>query len=383
MNIYNKLIDVIGQYMKWKDIRHLRTFCWIVIGLLESGNVNLPNWTVYIESRAEKAQSIVRRFSRWLNNGRINIKEIYHPLIKYILKEWCGKVIYLMLDTTMLWDKYCIMRVNLNYRGRGIPLVWDIKEQGGSVIQLKYYRPLLMELKTLLPENCKVKLLADRGFADTELMKVLSKELKWNWAIRVKEHYYFYKKGKRIKIGSIKPLRGMAYFYNNIYLTAKSYGPVHLACGCPINGSDYWYVVSDERVSIDTFNDYALRFDIEESFRDEKTGGFNIEKSRLRSVDSLKRLYLVLSVATICLVSQGLETVKNGKRTFVDPHYHRGSSYFKIGWLWIKKAIKKHYDIINSLFLSSDIDTEPVISSKKQYKKKGEIKFLVYDYISV
>jgi len=304
MCIHNKLMNVIGQYIKCKDIRHLKTFCWIIIGLLQSGNINLTNWTMYIESKAEKDQSIVRRFSRWLSNKRINIKEIYYPLIKHILNECSEKVIYLMLDTTMLWDKYCIIRVNLNYRGRGIPVVWDIKEQGGSVIKLKYYRHLFLELKSLLPENCKVKLLADRGFADTELMKLLSEELKWNRAIRVKEHYYFHKKWRRIKIGSIKPLRGLAVFYNNIYLTDKCYGPVHLACGCPRNGSEYWYVVSDGRVSIDTFNDYALRFDIEESFRDEKRGGFQIESSRIRSIDSLKRLYLVLSVATICLVSQ-------------------------------------------------------------------------------
>ena len=43
---------------------------------------------IYIQSRANLAQSKQRRFSRWLHNPRINPQRLYSPLIQAALKGW-------------------------------------------------------------------------------------------------------------------------------------------------------------------------------------------------------------------------------------------------------------------------------------------------------
>ena len=90
-----------------------------------------------------------------------------------------------------------------------------------------------------------------------------------------------------------------------------------------------------------TFQEYGLRFDIEENFLDDKSNGFQLESSLIRSAPALTRLCLVLAMTTLYLVSQGVEVVKQGKRRWVDPHWFRGQSYLKIGWNWVKLALSR------------------------------------------
>jgi hypothetical protein len=63
-----------------------------------------------------------------------------------------------------------------------------------------------------------------------------------------------------------------------------------------------------------------MRFDIEENFLDDKSNGFQLESSLIRSSDALSRLCFVISMATLYLVSQGTQVVSDNKRRWVDPH---------------------------------------------------------------
>lgn len=77
---------------------------------------------------------------------------------------------------------------------------------------------------------------------------------------------------------------------------------------------------------------YGLRFDIEENFLDDKSGGFQLESSELFDSQALVRLGMVMAAATLYLVSSGLAVVARGLRPLVDAHWKRGLSYFQIGW---------------------------------------------------
>lgn len=109
--LYDELYSLVGQPTRWADIRHLQTLVWMVIGLICSGCINLTQWGVYIQSRASYAQSRQRRLSRWLHNPRINVQRLYSPLIAAALSQWGAEEIVLILDTTMLWNQYCVIRV--------------------------------------------------------------------------------------------------------------------------------------------------------------------------------------------------------------------------------------------------------------------------------
>jgi hypothetical protein len=50
---------------------------------------------------------------------------------------------------------------------------------------------------------------------------------------------------------------------------------------------------------VKTFEEYGLRFDIEENFLDDKSNGFQLESSLIRSAAALERLCVVLAITTL------------------------------------------------------------------------------------
>ena len=84
---------------------------------------------------------------------------------------------YLALDTSMLWNELCHIWISVIYRGRAIPLVWKTIKHKRSTVAFEKYRDLLDKAAKLLPLGTKVVFLADRGFADRELMEYLSKTM--------------------------------------------------------------------------------------------------------------------------------------------------------------------------------------------------------------
>ncbi len=124
--LYDTLFSLFGQNRHvWKYLRHLKTFVWIVVGLISGETVHLPVWAIYVVGRARQAASSVRRFARWLNNPRINVTAIWQAYVRHVLQSRQGRL-YIALDTTSLWNRYCWIRTSFIYRGRAIPIAWLI-----------------------------------------------------------------------------------------------------------------------------------------------------------------------------------------------------------------------------------------------------------------
>ena len=121
--------------------------------------------------------------------------------------------------------------------------------------------------------------------------------------------------------------------------------------------------------------DYACRFGIEEGFRDEKSGGFHLEESGIRDEQMLEKMILVIAVATIVAVSEGLFVIESGKREEVDSHWIRGLSYFQIGLRWIYRLIRQQSGYTKAHFeLKATNDPISGAPSKKEAKKRWQRK---------
>ncbi|NEO65362.1 MAG: transposase [Moorea sp. SIO4G2] len=383
--LYDALVTLLGQSKEWADIRHLYTLVWMVMGLIHSGSVNLTKWTMYIHSRAVFAQSKQRRFSRWLHNPRINPQRLYRPLIQGALKGWSESLLFLSLDTSMLWNQYCLIRVAVVYRGRAVPIAWRVLEHPSSSVNIQAYQALLKRVGSLMPVGVKVILLGDRGFIDTLLMKYACQQLGWNYRIRIKSDFWIWRPGNRwCQVKDFHLGRGQALLLQNVRIhKTNPYGPVNLALACEGVSGELWYIVSNEATTLQTFREYGLRFDIEESFLDDKSNGFELESSQIRNSPALSRLCLVLAITTLYLTAQGTEVVAQGKRRMVDPHWFRGSSYLKIGWSWVKTALTLGWELFQTLILNGRPDPSPAIASRKQdEKKRYRLEFTVrsFDY---
>ncbi len=160
-------------------------------------------------------------------------------------------------------------------------------------------------------------------------MKIV-KQLGWHFRIRLKSDTWIYlTNGQRQQIRALMPPVGKGTCHAHVQITEQKYGPLHLAIAHVITpqGTEKWAIVSDEPVGRHTFDEYGLRFNIEENFPDDKSAGFNLENSRLQDSMAISRLCLILAVATVYLVSSGTAVVTLGLRLVVDTHWRRGLSY--------------------------------------------------------
>ena len=172
---------------------------------------------------------------------------------------------------------------------------------------------------------------------------------------------------------------GQAYFTPVVSVgKTKPYPDVYLAFAHDKQSGEDWVIVSDEPTSLQTFAQYRLRFQVEESFLDIKSNGFNLQASRLRDKFALCRLCCVIALTILFLVLQAVQVVASGKLRQVDAHWERGMSYLKLGWNWIRLAITQQCNIQLIRFLPSVPDPQPAIASKRQHDDsfKREFTFL-------
>ncbi len=377
--LYDALKIWLGQDCRWAHLGHLTTCCWMVFALIQTGSVSLTKWTTYLPCRGRYAQSKQRRVRRWLGNSRINIHRLYKPLIQSALATWEAECLYLCLDTSLFWEEYCLIRLAVVYRGRSIPLAWRVLEHASASVSADTYQALLMQSAQYLPSGVAVILLADRGFVHTRAMQTM-RQLGWHYRIRLKSDTWLWRPGSGwCQPTSFHLARGKALCFHNVRLhLQEKYGPVHVILGRNNINGEFWAVVSDQPTCPKTFAEYGLRFDIEEGFLDDQTGGWNLQRSEIRSVTDLSRLWFILAVATLYVTAQGLDVVQAGRRRWIDTHWFRGNSYFRIGLEWTKAALLNGWQLIQQVCFTAYLDPEPAMASRRQHNKKaGRLDFNV------
>lgn len=340
-HFHRQLLDFLRQYSHSCDLRHLKALAWMVSALICSGQLSLSAWEPYVSSRAKQAQSVERRWRRFLGNERIGVESLYVPLVLAALSGWQNHRLYLALDTTVLWNRYCMIHLSVVCCGRAVPVLWRVLEHGSATVAFKEYKPLLRKARWLLRHHSDKMLLADRGFANHELMSWLQAS-GWHYCLRLPTDVLVH--GPRrypIVVGSVWPALGEATFYRHVGLWQDGTHRCNLVLASVKGVKEPWAVITDEPPSLQTLWQYALRFRVEELFLDSKSGAFELEDSRLRSVDALERLYLVAAVALLYGTAQGMAVQIAGLRQQVDPHWRRGISYLKIGLRWLNGVLHK------------------------------------------
>ena len=247
------------------NLGRLYTLTWAAVGLLLEKTISLTVWATVIQERAKWAASRYRRLHRWMHNKKVRPHTIYAPLVRTALARWTETCIYVALDTSVLWNKFMLVRLSLIYRGRAIPLAWTVLAHPSARVAFVDYRDMLYRAAELFTPGQRIVLLADRGFCAVELLQAL-KRLGWHYRIRAKQSLTVCRAGRHqgCPVERMLPGRGQARFIQQVWLTRRRIGPVHLALAWPAAGQkdlDPWIVISDEPTDLGTFDEYGLRFD--------------------------------------------------------------------------------------------------------------------------
>ena len=316
----------------------------------------------------------MERLNYFVHNPNINAETFYVPLLRQFLQAWEGTAMTLTLDTSVLWDQYCLIEVCLIWGGRSIPLGQTVLEHGSATVGYEDYRPVLENTLKLLPPGCQVMLLADRGFEHGAFIRWL-RERRWSWAIRAKSDLNItLSQGQTRAVADLLPPKEEAYLFRDVTILQDI--ECHLATAHLAMAGEAWAVLTDVPPSLHTFEVYGQRFGgIEPHFKDYKSAAFELIRSHLRDAQALSCLLMLLAAATLIAISLAVIVVTQGRRKALDWHSQRGLSFLQLGLREIKRLCYQRLPLPSLAILPRRSPPPASASLKKREYLETRIEF--------
>jgi hypothetical protein len=343
--LHAELIRFLRQHCPVCDERHLTVLAWMVAGLLLSQTVCFDHWKAKLPMVHCLAASWQRRCRRWLGNQRISVDALYGPLVLWAIQHWqkpCHSL-HLALDTTVLWNHSCVVALSMVCHGRAIPLLWQTLEHPSASVSADVVIGLLQRADRLLADCPAITLLADRGFPSAELLGWFEGRERWSYVMRLRGDAEIHGTAAPLgcQVRRLQLPRGHCRGYRDVQLWGDGQRRANLVLARPIGikASEPWYLVSNRDPTLDLVWAYGQRFCCEQLFRDQKSGIFQLENSRLRDPARIDRLLLVVAIAVLISSLQGYAVSLSGQRQRVDPHWKRGLSFARIGLHWLQQSV--------------------------------------------
>jgi hypothetical protein len=379
--LHAELIGFLRQHCPVRDRRHLVLLGWMVVGLLLSETVCFDRWKTRLPLAHCLAASWQRRCQRWLANSRIDVEALYGPLVLWAIQHWQnqGHSLHLALDTTMLWNRCCVVVVSVVVHGRAIPLLWQTLEHPSASVSASVSIALLEKADQLLAGFGAITLLADRAFPCDELLSWFRGRSRWSYVMRLRGDTEIH--GTAAPLGcQVRKLhlrRGQCRGFRGVRLWADGSQSVNLVIAHPtgLPVEEPWFLISNRSPDLDLVWSYEKRFCCEQLFRDQKSGVLHLADSGLRDPQRIDRLLLVVAIAVLASSLQGYALSLAGLRRQVDPHWKRGVSFLRIGLAALQMAVA---DAAARLMNWRSIPLqalEPCIPSLKTKRKQAEAWF--------
>lgn len=297
-----------------------------------------------------KPDTVERRLQRLLSNPRLDWSQGCRGLARWVLRSWASAEVVLLVDETYLQDKLRVMVVSLAYRGRALPLAWWAYPPGEWPLgQVELIRTLLGWVAEALPAGKRVWVQADRGIGTSPGLLEVIERLGWYYLVRVQG-------GVRLR-WSQGGERKEARFAEVVGEQGQRWqGPVEAfkqagwkrcwALGVWKAGQEQpWLLLSNDPSAQE--GDYALRMWEELAFRDLKSNGWQWQRSRVWQPQHANRLWLVLALAYLWVLSLGTRVLRRG-RLWRELSRGRGTrrSVFQLGLRYLKRwlALGKRLD---------------------------------------
>lgn len=311
---------------------------------------------ILFESRRQKLR-------RLLKLAQLTIETLWFPCFQELLKTYfsVNETVYLVIDRTN-WGAINILMVSIVYDKRALPVYWIFLKKKGSS-NLTEQKAVLSKSLELISEYSPV-VLGDREFCSPKLGSWLRQKgvsfclrLKCNTHIQQDNGLY-----QELKAYGLAP--GMKLFLNEKQVTQqKGFGSFNVACKWKktyrgFKTKEPWYILTNLSSLEAAILAYQKRFDIEEMFRDFKSGGYSLEGSKL-SDESLSKLMIIVAIAYTSAALQGRKIKRMGIQKYVarpetpSTRQRRHSSFY-IGqhlhhWLRLGHLCQKSVDELRQI----------------------------------
>jgi hypothetical protein len=224
------------------------------------------------------------------------------------------------------------LMLHVLYKGRALPLAWRVRQCPKGQFPEELHIALVEVVRELIPAGTTVVFLGDGEFDGIALQETLH-EAGWWYACRTSKSTTATWEGETVALNELgaclKP--GRLIELKEVAFTQDAYGPVMVLCCWAQGYAEPVYLVSHLSSAEEAIRYYQKRFRIETFFSEQKSRGFNIQKSRVTDPQRLSRLLIASCLAYIWIVYLGSLCQKEGWQRVIHRSKRCDLSLFQLG----------------------------------------------------
>ena len=310
------------------------------LGVIRSGSLAVHAIGLGLaQARGLKTKHAVKQVDRLLSNEGIDIDAARRHWVPYVAGPRTN------INVAMDWTDFdadgqaTIMLSLLTRHGRATPLLWlTVDTDTLKNHRNEYEYQVLVRLADALPSDIKVCIVADRGFGDQKLYRVLSEQLKFDYVIRFRANIIVTARDGETRTAAawVGP-GGRAKVLRGAEVTADRYQVGTVLCVRDKDMKQAWCLATSraEATASDLKGLYGKRWGIECGFRDTKDLRFGMGMASIRVSTPARRdrLWLLnaLAVALLTLLGAAGEALGYDRHLKSNTTKRRTHSLFRQG----------------------------------------------------
>ncbi len=268
-----------------------------------------------------KFESRRKRIQRFLSLPNLTIENIWFPIIMTFLETYFveEKIIYVAIDRTN-WSCINLLVTSIIWDKRAFPIYFELLPKLGSS-NIDEQKTHLSKIIPLF-KDYRICVLGDREFCSVRLAKWLSEQAVF-FCLRLKKNEFVeVEKGISIELNNLGLVPGTSLFIKGTKVTkTKGFISFNVACKWKrkilgVAPKEGWFIITNFDSLELAITSYKKRFDIEEMFRDFKTGGYNLEDTNVYG-NRLISLILLIAIAYTSATIQGQQIKRKGIQKYV------------------------------------------------------------------
>jgi len=312
---FNQVRQVLGGVLDHDlHAKRVDSLCDATLGVLRSASLAVCMIGQGLAAaRGLNPKHATKQVDRLLSNPKINVDDILARWVPYVIGARTSIVVALDWTDFDADRQATIMLSLITDHGRATPLVWlTVDKRTLKDNRSLYEHRVLVRLAELLPADIKVCVVADRGFGDQKLYKMLTEELCFDYVIRFRGNIAVTATATsgetRTAAAWLRP-GGRARVLRGAEVTADRYRVGTVVCVQDPDMKQAWCLAAStvNATAKQMIGYYGRRWGIECALRDTKDlrFGMGMGTMHVNSPERRDRLWLINAFAVVLLTLLG------------------------------------------------------------------------------
>jgi hypothetical protein len=231
---------------------------------------------------------------------RCHVKLIFDCLKKQGIQK--GAMVQINVDYTSIRDDFLILMASIVIGGeKSVMTYFSMRrypKRKGQLSLKKMEEAFLRALKHILPKGYEYLIVADRGFGNGRFISICER-LGFKFVLRLSDNLNITIGKQHAKLCNFEGQNCTLNAYVDKWKKSMS---IYVNTEKDQHGhTSTWFLVANLDVAdiANIVDIYAKRFKIEKLFQDLKSSGFDIEKSKVKKYDRIKRLLYCIGLAHV------------------------------------------------------------------------------------